>query len=519
MYGVSNAETLQGLKNLMERADARGSTLTPDHLASYASMISRSKELGVANPDSALQAIQEGFGNATGGRKIMVMQALGMGDPSRRLKGSEVGFSTEAEVADYDNYLKSGNIDLATGLLLGEYKDSNPIVTEKLNSGVQEQFGGRTDLIDRMLLEMGLSPEQVATMRGNPFGSPLDAGNRTDEYSRSRYKNAVPEDVGQKSRFDEEGRPYEYVEIGYMQEILSFRQKETDAIWASSAAIQSALTDWEEFDTTMRKGFKGLAEGAADVWNALNGETPINRDGPDYFQEQNKEDREFKGAYNPSEPFPGAYPTETPPNFSGADVIPRLMEANFTAESGGNPQAINSDTGALGLYQIMPANFAGEGGWDKRYLGRDITPNEFLDNPDLQHQMAQGEMRRLYESLDPKLSVHERAARTTAAWYGGPDMLEVPSSDFSDTPNYSNGNQYPSMKDHVNKVLKIFEKTTPQEPEGSSNSRQEIVVKFEGEGIRLLGDHPLGKFLETGIKDAVQAFYQNPTAEKRRGGA
>ncbi len=82
-------------------------------------------------------------------------------------------------------------------------------------------------------------------------------------------------------------------------------------------------------------------------------------------------------------------------------------------ESGGNYRARNPDSGALGKYQIMPANVAP---WSREILGRSVTPNQFYNDPRLQEQIAQGMLRKYYDRYGP-----EGAA---VAWYAGPGTAQ-----------------------------------------------------------------------------------------------
>jgi hypothetical protein len=54
-------------------------------------------------------------------------------------------------------------------------------------------------------------------------------------------------------------------------------------------------------------------------------------------------------------------------------------------ESGDNHIAVNPDTGALGLGQQAEVNC----GWDYDVLGRDALPQEFLQNPEIQRQIVE----------------------------------------------------------------------------------------------------------------------------------
>ena len=65
-------------------------------------------------------------------------------------------------------------------------------------------------------------------------------------------------------------------------------------------------------------------------------------------------------------------------------------------ESHNDPTVVNPRTGALGKYQVMPQNLTASwdgkvranAGWDYEALGRDVTKEEFLANPQLQERVA-----------------------------------------------------------------------------------------------------------------------------------
>ncbi len=111
-------------------------------------------------------------------------------------------------------------------------------------------------------------------------------------------------------------------------------------------------------------------------------------------------------------------------------------------ESGGNYGAVNSSSGAMGKYQIMPANIAGPGGWDKEILGYNITPQQFLHSPKLQEQIAQGKLRQYYNQYGP--------AGAAAAWYGGPGAAS------SWQGNNAGQGAYPSVRNYVLSILKAM---------------------------------------------------------------
>ena len=137
-------------------------------------------------------------------------------------------------------------------------------------------------------------------------------------------------------------------------------------------------------------------------------------------------------------------------NFTRIDI---LRNAIITQESAGDAAIVNRDSSALGLGQVMPENLEGTGkGWDFEALGRDLTPEQFLADPDAQiriinHQLA-GEYQR---QIDSGHSDDEATRRTAAVWYSG-------NADLADDtkPQHWNGDpdkDYPSIKDYSDQVL------------------------------------------------------------------
>lgn len=95
-------------------------------------------------------------------------------------------------------------------------------------------------------------------------------------------------------------------------------------------------------------------------------------------------------------------------NASG-DMFGRFVSAISGRESGGNYNARNRDSGALGKYQIMPANIPQ---WSREALGHSISASQFYNSPNLQEKIAQFKLRQYYNKYGP-----EGAA---VAWYAGP---------------------------------------------------------------------------------------------------
>lgn len=122
----------------------------------------------------------------------------------------------------------------------------------------------------------------------------------------------------------------------------------------------------------------------------------------------------------------------------------RFMQAIGKQESGGNYGALNRDSGAMGKYQIMPANILGTGrGWDYEALGRDINTAEFLNSPQIQEKIAQYKLQQYYKKYGP--------AGAAIAWYAGPGAAQkYASSGYASTGGQGN---YPSISGYMKQIL------------------------------------------------------------------
>lgn len=98
---------------------------------------------------------------------------------------------------------------------------------------------------------------------------------------------------------------------------------------------------------------------------------------------------------------------------------PKYADAISSVESGGNYRAIGPDTGggnrALGKYQVMASNV---GPWSKEILGQEITPQEFLANPQIQDKIFNAKFGAYAQKYGP-----EGAAR---AWFAGEGGMNDP---------------------------------------------------------------------------------------------
>lgn len=103
-------------------------------------------------------------------------------------------------------------------------------------------------------------------------------------------------------------------------------------------------------------------------------------------------------------------------------TLDEFLAAERQQESGGNYQDVNSSSGALGAYQVMPANVAS---WTERALGHSDTPQEFLHSDPDQDAVARTVLGGYFAKYG--------AAGAAAEWYSGqPD----PTKTYGNPPVY-----------------------------------------------------------------------------------
>jgi hypothetical protein len=100
--------------------------------------------------------------------------------------------------------------------------------------------------------------------------------------------------------------------------------------------------------------------------------------------------------------------------------LDQFLWAERDQESGGNYSAVNSSSGALGAYQVMPSNVPD---WTTKALGHPVSTSEFLDSPADQDAVARTILGGYYSEYG--------AAGAAAEWYSGqPD----PTKTYGDPP-------------------------------------------------------------------------------------
>lgn len=120
-----------------------------------------------------------------------------------------------------------------------------------------------------------------------------------------------------------------------------------------------------------------------------------------------------------------------------------FMRAIAGKESGGNPNAVNADSGAAGTFQIMPSNWPS---WS-REAG---LPSGAPMTPENQNIVAAFKMQQYFHQFGNWGAV-------AVAWYGGPGAaakwVENPSAPAFSAPQTSGGHSYPSINQYVSDVL------------------------------------------------------------------
>ncbi|NNP68964.1 hypothetical protein [Acinetobacter sp. Ac_5812] len=154
----------------------------------------------------------------------------------------------------------------------------------------------------------------------------------------------------------------------------------------------------------------------------------------------------------------------------GSLSFDRFKKSIIAQESGHKYWEVNKRTGALGLAQIMPQNLTGWGknagkknhGWDFEALGYDITPKQFISNPELQMKIIDYKLKQVFDKYGP-----ERGARV---WYSN----NPNPSDKKPAPNE------PSPNEYSNKILERMQ--SPQQNESSQDYLKNLFGKSEDKG-------------------------------------
>lgn len=146
----------------------------------------------------------------------------------------------------------------------------------------------------------------------------------------------------------------------------------------------------------------------------------------------------------------------------GQGDIDRFMAALAGKESGGDYNAVNSDSGASGKFQIMPEN------WPSWATRAGLSPDA-PRTPANQELVAKRIMLDYYKQFGNWRDV-------AVAWYSGPGR--VASLRYNDRPQ--GGGKYPSINDYANDVMARFGRTpTPGEDQFAGGDINAAVERFD----------------------------------------
>ncbi|AWN05114.1 minor tail protein [Streptomyces phage Vorvolakos] len=131
----------------------------------------------------------------------------------------------------------------------------------------------------------------------------------------------------------------------------------------------------------------------------------------------------------------------------GQPTFEQFFSAISEQESGGNYKAVGPSVQgghhAYGKYQVMDYNIPS---WTKKYYGKSLTPQQFMNNPKAQEAVARGVLQGYYNKYGAK--------GAAAMWYSG-----------QSNPNKTYGN--PPVYQYVNSVIN---KAYKYPSEGSSSN-------------------------------------------------
>ncbi len=144
-----------------------------------------------------------------------------------------------------------------------------------------------------------------------------------------------------------------------------------------------------------------------------------------------------------------------PVNTPATPPVVALRRAIVAKESSVDPQSLNPHSKALGLAQIMPANLSN---WSKSTLGYRLTPDQFLNSPDLQLKIIDHKLSEYWQKALADSGGNEDMAvlRVASNWYSGnPERYK------STLPQRYKGrdgrlHRYPSVAEYSNSVLKKY---------------------------------------------------------------
>tara|TARA_R100000750_G_scaffold44043_1_gene29422 strand:- start:2579 stop:3118 length:540 start_codon:yes stop_codon:yes gene_type:complete len=132
--------------------------------------------------------------------------------------------------------------------------------------------------------------------------------------------------------------------------------------------------------------------------------------------------QEFLASQQPKVPAPPIAKIKNAIAINETGIIPKGEKYKFR-QSAGTKDPTNE---ALGKYQVTSEELAT---YAKRYLGRDITPDEFIKNPTAQEKYMDGKIKRFWDedhTAEQVADIHRRGVKNSSE----------PGSDIYQDPEY-----------------------------------------------------------------------------------
>jgi hypothetical protein len=159
--------------------------------------------------------------------------------------------------------------------------------------------------------------------------------------------------------------------------------------------------------------------------------------------------------------------------------LTNLRDAIIGNESGGNPSARNKRTSASGLGQILPSNIPQ---WSQDVLGREVSYEEFMANPNLQIQIIDGKLKQMLE--EQRAAGYSGAVlirRVASQWYSGqPGLLD-------NRRGQGPRGTEPSIYTYTTDILRRYQSTFSLAP-GERSSTGALTYKDNKDSYHAAGD-------------------------------
>ena len=169
---------------------------------------------------------------------------------------------------------------------------------------------------------------------------------------------------------------------------------------------------------------------------------------------------------------------------SGIDNFMRAISGQESGSEEGDYDLTNPDSGAAGRFQIMPSNWSA---W-----AQDAgLPADAPMTPENQERVARNKMLEYYREYGNWRDVASK-------WYSGRAVSELSKEDYN-APNYSNGNEYPSISEYVESVMTRFRDISGRNSDAGNENAAYLGENGKGEGkywtrqsdnVSLEGAHP-----------------------------